>query len=117
MTVGQSDHDSEMAGGCVDLKSGRETEKTRKARKDQILNDSRRDTVALRIATELLDGGVAGGGLANAGLTTGRLLSSAPGFLGRTATSAAEAAALGAVAGFNEGNGLSTVSTRQEKVR
>jgi len=103
--------------GCVDLKIWSRNRKTRKARKDQILNDSRRDTVALRIATELLDGGVAGGGLANADLTTGRLLSSAPGFLGRTATSAADAAALGAVAGFNEGNGLSTVSTRQEKVR
>ena len=72
---------------------------------DQILNDSRRNTGALGIATQLLGGGVAGGGLANAGLTTGRLLSSAPGLLGRTATSAADAAALGAVAGFNEGNG------------
>jgi len=115
MTVGQSDHDSELAG--IELKIWSRNEKTRKAREDQILNDSRRNTGALRIATELLDGGVAGGGLANADLTTGRLLSSAPGFLGRTATSAADAAALGAVAGFNEGNGLSTVSTRQEKVR
>src|SRR6516225_10610409 len=79
--------------GCVDLKISSRNIKTRKGRKDQILNDSRRDTVALRIATELLDGDVAGGGLANADLTTGRLLSSAPGFLGRTATSAAEAAA------------------------
>ena len=103
--------------GYVDLKIWSRNRKTRKARKDQILNDSRRDTVALRIATELLDGDVAGGGLANADLTTGRLLSSAPGLLGRTATSAADAAALGAVAGFNEENGLSTVSTRQEKVR
>ena len=72
-------------------------QKNRKAREDQILNDSRRNTGALGIATELLGGGVAGGGLANADLTTGRLLSSAPGLLGRTATSAADAAALGAV--------------------
>jgi hypothetical protein len=49
---------------------------------------------------------VAGGGLANAGLTTTRVLSSAPSLLGRTATSAADAADLGGVAGFNEGNGL-----------
>jgi hypothetical protein len=77
------------------------------------LNDSRRNTGALGTATELLGGGVAGGGLANAGLTTGRLLSSAaPGLLGRTATSAADAAALGAVAGFNEGNGLNDRLTR-----
>jgi len=53
-----------------------------KAREDRILNDSRRNTGALGSATELLGGGVAGGCLANAGLTTGRLLSSAPGLLG-----------------------------------
>jgi hypothetical protein len=55
---------------------------------------------------------VAGCGLANAGLTTGRLLSSAPGLLGRTATSATDAAALGSIAGFNEGNGLNDRLTK-----
>ena len=60
----------------------------------------------------LLGGSVAGCGLANAGLTTGRLLSSAPGLLGRTATSATDAAALGSIAGFNEGNGLNDRLTK-----
>ncbi len=79
-----------------------------KAREDQILNDARANTGAAGTAAELLGGGVAGGGLARGGITTGRFLSSAaPGLLGRTATSAADAGALGGVAGFNEGNGLS----------
>lgn len=78
-----------------------------KAREDQVMKDARANTGAAGTAAELLGGGVAGGGLANAGLTTSRLLSSAPGLLGRTATSAADAAALGGVAGFNEGSGLS----------
>ena len=60
----------------------------------------------------LLGGSVAGCGLANAGLTTGRLLSSAPGLLGRTATSAMDAAALGSIAGFNEENGLNDRLTK-----
>jgi len=59
----------------------------------------------------LLGGSVAGCGLANAGLTTGRLLSSARGLLGRTATSATDAAALGSIA-FNEGNGLNDRLTK-----
>ena len=70
------------------------------------MNDARRNTGALGTASKLLSGGVAGGGLANADLTTGRLRSSAPRFLGGTATTAADAAALGGVAGFNEGSGL-----------
>ena len=60
----------------------------------------------------LLGGSVAGCGLANAGLTTGRLLSSARGLLGRTATSATDAAALGSIAGFNEENGLNDRLTK-----
>jgi hypothetical protein len=78
-----------------------------KAREDAIMNDARANTGIAGSAAELLGGGVAGGGLARAGLTTGRWLSSAPSLLGRTASSAADAAALGGVAGFNEGNGLS----------
>ncbi|PDT55763.1 hypothetical protein CO678_41995 [Bradyrhizobium diazoefficiens] len=78
-----------------------------KAREDLIMNEARKNTGIAGTAAELLGGGVAGVGLARGGLTTGRLLSSAsPGLLGRTATSAADAAALGGVAGFNEGNGL-----------
>ena len=48
--------------------------------------------------------GVAGGALAPYGAS--RLLSSAPSLLGRTGVMAADAAGLGAVTGFNEGNGL-----------
>lgn len=78
-----------------------------KAREDLIMDEARRNTGIAGSAAEMLGGGVAGVGLARGGLTTGRLLSSAsPGLLGRTATSAADAAALGGVAGFNEGNGL-----------
>jgi hypothetical protein len=78
-----------------------------KAREDQILSDARRNTGALGSATELLGGGVAGGGLANAGVTAARALSSAPSLAGRTLATAADAAGLGGVAGFNEGNSLS----------
>lgn len=78
-----------------------------KAREDQIMNDARRNTGALGSATEMLGGGVAAGGLASGGLTAGRLLSSAPGLLGRTAATAADAAGLGGFSGAMEGNGLS----------
>jgi hypothetical protein len=74
---------------------------------DQLLDDPRRNTGALGAATELLGGGFAGGRLANGSLTTGRMLSSALSLPGRTATTAADAAALGGIAGFNEGSGRS----------
>ncbi|SHM40993.1 hypothetical protein [Bradyrhizobium lablabi] len=77
-----------------------------KAREDQIMNDARANTGALGGATEMLGGGVAGGALAPFGAT--RFLSStAPSLLGRTAAFGADSAALGGIAGFNEGNGLS----------
>lgn len=82
-----------------------------KAREDLIMNDARANTGIAGTAAELLGGGVAGGGLAKAGLTTGRWLNSASGLGGRTLSSAADAAALGGVAGFNEGNGLSERAT------
>ena len=78
-----------------------------KAREDQIMGDARANTGLAGSAAELLGGGVAGGGLARSGLTAGRLLAPNAGLLGRTAATAADAGALGGVAGFNEGNGLS----------
>jgi hypothetical protein len=77
-----------------------------KAREDQIMSDARHNTGALGTAAEFLGGGVAGGGLARSGITTARFLSPQPGLVGRTLTSAADAAGLGGVAGFNEGNSL-----------
>ncbi len=77
-----------------------------KAREDQIMGDARKNTGALGTAAEMLGGGVAGGGLTRAGLTTGAFLSAKPGIVGRTLSSGADAAGLGGVAGFNEGNSL-----------
>jgi hypothetical protein len=75
-----------------------------KAREDRILNDARANTGAYGTAAEVLGGGATGLGLGP--LSTGRLLSSSPGIVGRTLSSATDAAALGGVAGFNEGNSL-----------
>ena len=63
-----------------------------KARENQIVNDARANTDALVAGTaaELLGGSVAGGGLGRAGFTTSRMLSSQPGLVGRTLTSAAD---------------------------
>lgn len=74
-----------------------------KAKEDQILTDARRNTGAMGVANSLLGGGVVGGGLSSAGVTTRRLLSSAPLSLGCTATSAADAAALGGVDAVQNG--------------
>ena len=73
-----------------------------KARENQILNDARANTDGLVAGTaaELLGGSVAGGGLGRAGFTTSRMLSSQPGLVGRTLTSAADTAGLGGIAGF-----------------
>jgi hypothetical protein len=78
-----------------------------KAREDQIMGDARANTGIAGSAAELLGGGVAGGALARSGITAGRFLAPNAGLLGRTAATAADAGALGGVAGFNEGNGLS----------
>jgi hypothetical protein len=77
-----------------------------KARKDQILSDARRNTGTLGTVTEMAGGGEAGAGLARGGITVARLLSSQPGIVGRTLSSAAVAAGFGGIAGFNEGNSL-----------
>jgi hypothetical protein len=77
-----------------------------KAREDEALQQARANTGLAGTAAELLGGGVTGGGLARGGLTASRLLSANPGLVARTAASAADAAGLGGIAGFNEGNGL-----------
>ena len=78
-----------------------------KAREDLIMDESRKNTGMLGSGVEALGGGFAGGGLANAGITATRFLGPQAGLLGRTAAMAGDAAALGGIAGFNEGNGLS----------
>jgi hypothetical protein len=77
-----------------------------KAREDQVMNDARANTGKLGTAAEFLGGGFAGGGLARGGVTAGRFLSANPGLFGRTVATAADSAALGGIAGFNEGNTL-----------
>jgi hypothetical protein len=94
-----------------------------KAREDQIMDQSRANTGLLGSGVEALGGGVAGGAVtsglgtmfrgaggnltaaANNGFTASRFLPSS--LLGRTAALGADAAALGGIAGFNEGNSLS----------
>lgn len=77
-----------------------------KAREDQIMGDARKNTGALGTAAEVLGGGISGAGLANAGVTTARFLAPEAGLLARSASSAADAAGMGAFSGFMEGNGL-----------
>jgi hypothetical protein len=79
-----------------------------KARENLAIDDARRNTGYAGTAAELVGGAAGGLGLVNSGVTAGRLLSSAaPGLLGRTAVGAADAAAMGGVAGLNEGDSLS----------
>lgn len=77
-----------------------------KAREDQIMGDSRKNTGALGTAAEVLGGGVAGAGLANGGITAARFLAPEAGLLARTGASAVDAAGVGAFSGAMEGNGL-----------
>jgi hypothetical protein len=77
-----------------------------KAREDLILDDARKNTGAAGTAAELGGGLLSGTGLARAGVTAGRLLAPEAGILARSGASAADAAAMGAVAGAGEGNGL-----------
>src|SRR6185312_5512278 len=74
---------------------------------DQIMGDARKNTGIAGDAAEMLGGAATGGALNNAGVTATRLLAPDAGLAARTAASAADAAGLGGVAGFNEGNGLS----------
>ncbi len=86
-----------------------------KAREDQIMGDARKNTGKLGDATEMLGGAVAGGGLANAGVTASRALAPEAGVVARSLASAADAGGIGAVSGFNEGNGLNERLTNAAK--
>lgn len=77
-----------------------------KAREDYITDKARENTGALGMGAEMLGGAVSGAGLANAGLTAGRLLAPEAGLLARSAASAADAGALGGFSGAMEGNGV-----------
>jgi hypothetical protein len=77
-----------------------------KAREDQIMGDSRKNTGMLGTAAEILGGGVTGAGLAQGGATAARFLAPEAGLLARTGASAADAAAIGGFTGAMEGNGL-----------
>src|SRR6267142_2857502 len=74
-----------------------------KAREDQILSNARRNTGTLRTATEACRwrGGL---GRATRPYHCSVLLASQLGIVGRTLSSAADAAGLGGIAGFNEVN-------------
>ena len=71
---------------------------TPKAREDQILSKARRNTGTLRTVTEPCRW--------RRGPTTARLLASQLGIVGRTLSSAADAAGLGGITGLGEGNPL-----------
>lgn len=78
-----------------------------KAREDLILEDARKNTGALGTAAEIGGGVGSGLGAARAGLTFSRGLAPNAGLLGRTAASAGDSAAFGALAGVGEGNSVS----------
>ncbi|MBR0901204.1 hypothetical protein [Bradyrhizobium liaoningense] len=73
-----------------------------KAREDLIMDDVRKNTGALGMAAELAGGALTGSGLARAGVTFAPQASA--GLAARSLGSAADAAAMGAVAGGAEGN-------------
>jgi hypothetical protein len=73
-------------------------------RTDQILSNARRNTGTLGTATEASRWGVRLGARRDPSIA--RLLASQLGIIGRTFSSAADAAGLGGIAGFNEGNSL-----------
>ena len=78
-----------------------------KAREDQLLEEARKNTGILGSAVEMLGGAGAASALAKAGVTTMRMLAPEAGVISRSLASAADAGGIGAVSGFNEGNGLS----------
>jgi hypothetical protein len=77
-----------------------------KAREDRVMDKARENTGMLGSAAEMLGGAVTGGGLAKGGVTAARALAPDAGLLARSAASAVDAGGLGAVSGFNEGNGI-----------
>lgn len=86
-----------------------------KAREDLIMNKARENTGALGTAAEMLGGGVSGAGLANAGVTAGRMLAPNAGLIARSLASGADAAGLGAFSGAMEGDGLQERATNALK--
>lgn len=82
----------------------REGYKYAKAREDLILDDSRKKNGALGTALEVGGGVLSGTGAARAGLSFGRNLAPNAGLGARSAASAGDAAAFGAIAGAGEGN-------------
>jgi hypothetical protein len=86
-----------------------------KAREDQIMGDARKNTGMLGDATEMLGGAVTGGGLAKAGVTATRFVAPEAGLAARSLASAADAGGIGAVSGFNEGNGIGERLTNAAK--
>lgn len=84
----------------------REGYKYAKAREDLIMDDARKNTGVAGTAAELAGGLVSGSGLANAGITASRILAPEAGLAARSLASAADAGAMGAVAGAAEGNSL-----------
>lgn len=86
-----------------------------KAREDRVMDESRKNTGLLGDATEMLGGAVAGGGLAKAGVTAARMLAPEAGLMARSLASAADAGGIGAVSGFNEGNGINERLTNAAK--
>lgn len=77
-----------------------------KAREDLILDDARKNTGALGTAAEIGGGVGAGAGALRAGLTFARGLAPNAGLLGRSAASAGDSAAFGALAGAGDGNSM-----------
>lgn len=86
-----------------------------KAREDRIMDKSRENTGVLGSAAEMLGGAVTGGGLAKGGITAARALAPEASLFARSAASAADAGGIGAVSGFNEGNGLAERATNAAK--
>lgn len=77
-----------------------------KAREDLIMEDARKETGALGSALEIGGGIGTGLGAASAGLTFSRALAPNAGLAARSLASAGDSAAMGALAGFGEGNGV-----------
>jgi hypothetical protein len=77
-----------------------------KAREDRTMDKAREDTGLLGSGVEMLGGAVTGGGLTRGGITATRALAPEAGLAAGAAAYAADAGGIGAVSGFNEGNGL-----------
>jgi hypothetical protein len=86
-----------------------------KAREDRITDEARKNTGVLGDVAEMAGGAATGLGLTRGGVTLARYLAPDAGLVARTAASAGDAAGLGGVAGFNEGNGLGERLTNAAK--